>query len=398
MKDYNFYKQYSVEQWLDDRDFVLWLKSPNNPDYKVFTELMNNDTEIAEKMNKGAQILSEITIKEPTLGEEAVSQMWNTIQAKTKKHFSLPVWFRNFSVAASLLVLLSISLFWFLSKTENVSYTEFAQQVSVDTIENITFKLNNKPAITLSNRSEIVFSESNKILVRTAKGDEISMEEINLSNDELGWLAVPNGKRPSIVFADGSRVTVRPGSKIVFPSAFANDRREIFIEGEAFLEVAKNKLKPFIVKTAEMEVEVLGTSFDVQAYSHKNIQSVVLVTGRVKVSTTENRATEITPNQKFALNRNTNTEVVNQVDVNNYVSWKDGILNFESEKLSNVLNELSNYYGVRFNYDSSKLNEITLSGKLNLNDNIEDVMMVLATTANIDFETMKTEIKINVKP
>lgn len=398
MRDYNFYKEYSIEQWLDDRDFILWLKNPESEKYLVFEDLKNKNAEVAEKMNKAAELLSEMVITEPMLSEDAISKMWNNIHSQTKKHIILPVWVRKFSVAASFLLLLSISLVWLFSQKENVSYAELADIVSVDTIENITFKLNNEPAITLSNKSEIVFSESNKILVRTAKGEEMSVENIDLSKEDLGWLAVPKGKRASVVFSDGSRVMLRPGTKIVFPAVFANNKREIYVQGEAFLEVAKNKLKPFVVKTNKMDVEVLGTSFDVQAYPDKNIQSVVLVTGRVQVRTTDDRATEITPNQKFALNKMTNTETVHQVDVNEYISWKDGILNFESEKLPNVLNELSNYYGVNFNYESSKLNEITLSGKLNLNDNIEDVMKVLATTANINFKTMKTEIKIDVKP
>ena len=279
-----------------------------------------------------------------------------------------------------------------------VSYNDLSENISLDSIKNVTLKIGDNSEILLSNKAEVMITDDNRIIVRTAKGEEMSMSGVEFSDKKMGWLAVPKGKRASVSFADGSKATLRPGSKIVFPSEFGKINREIFVEGEVFMEVTKNKLKPFIVKTDKMDVEVLGTSFDVQAYPSQNTQSVILVTGLVNVKTTSNRVTQITPNQKFTLNASSNTEIVKQVKVYDYISWKEDILSFESEKLSVVLKALSNYYGITFNYNAEQLNQITLSGKLNLNDNIEDVMLVLTATANIKYETINTNIiKIDVK-
>jgi ferric-dicitrate binding protein FerR (iron transport regulator) len=124
-----------------------------------------------------------------------------------------------------------------------------------------------------------------------------------LSEKHFGQLIVPTGKRASMIFADGSRVTVRPGSKVIFPTMFAQNEREIYVQGEAFLEVSKNKKRPFIVKTELMDVEVLGTSFDVSAYPGENEQSVVLVTGSVKVRSASSDETKIVPNQRYSFDK-----------------------------------------------------------------------------------------------
>lgn len=89
---------------------------------------------------------------------------------------------------------------------------------------------------------------------------------------------------------------------------------------------------------------------------------------------------------------------VNEVNVFPYISWKDGILSFNSENLGNVLNELSNYYGVEFEYKPNVLDEIHITGKLDLNNDVDNALKVIATISPIDYKHMKKSIKIDVKP
>lgn len=400
MNEYIQYLDYSIEQWVEDADFIKWLKEPTNEKYAVFTRLRRLEPAVAANMEAAAQILFDIIVDEPALSDQEVTKIWDEIQLHTtmKNKLQLKRWTWVVSAAASVLVLFSISLYWYSGLVNTPSLIEYSNSISLDTIQKITLKIGQKPAMMLSNKAEVSFKANNSIVIRTASGDELSLNNIELSEKELAWLVVPRGSRASVVFADGSRAIVRPGTKIVFPTAFADTKREIFVEGEAFLEVSKNKSKPFMVKTNQMEVEVLGTSFDVQAYPTQNIQSVVLVTGSVKVRTIENRATQISPNQKFIYRKESHTELVKEVDVYDYISWKDGVLSFESEKLTTVLAKLSSYYPVDFKYNPAAIEQINLSGKLNLNDNIEDVMHVLSSVANIKHETINTNIiKIEVK-
>lgn len=400
MKDYKDYLQYTVLQWLDDPDFLKWLKEPNSELNVVFTRLKKMEPEVAERMDEAQNLLFDMITVEPSLSADAVEKIWNNVQNATRKHKRVPfakqLW--RISAAAAVLLVVGISVLLFNRPVAELSYNDLSDRIILDSLQNITLKLGEHAEYSLSNKSEIIIGADNKIVVRTAKGDEISISGAELTKQQVGWLAVPKGKKASVRFADGSKATLRPGSKIVFPSEFSATERNVFVEGEAFLEVTKNKQKPFRVQTSKMEVEVLGTSFDVQAYPTQSQQSVILVTGLVNVRTTKDRTTQIIPNQKFTLNGKTNVENVNQVNVNDYISWKDDLLLFESEKLSTILNKLSSYYGVTFQYNATVLNQISLSGKLNLDDNIEDVMLVLAATANVKHETINTNIiKIDVK-
>lgn len=399
MKNYTHYLDYTVEQWVEDPDFLKWLKEPNSDYYSVFSRLKKMEPDVAQKMDEAQNLLFEMIAVEPSLSKDTVEKIWKGVQRETRKSKqisrTMQIW--RVSVAATVLLVLGFTVLMH-NVNSGVSYNDLSENISLDSIKNVTLKIGDNSEILLSNKAEVMITDDNRIIVRTAKGEEMSMSGVEFSDKKMGWLAVPKGKRASVSFADGSKATLRPGSKIVFPSEFGKINREIFVEGEVFMEVTKNKLKPFIVKTDKMDVEVLGTSFDVQAYPSQNTQSVILVTGLVNVKTTSNRVTQITPNQKFTLDASSNTEIVKQVKVYDYISWKEDILSFESEKLSVVLKALSNYYGITFNYNAEQLNQITLSGKLNLNDNIEDVMLVLTATANIKYETINTNIiKIDVK-
>lgn len=268
MNEYIQYLDYSIEQWVEDADFIKWLKEPTNEKYAVFTRLRRLEPAVAANMEAAAQILFDIIVDEPALSDQEVTKIWDEIQLHTtmKNKLQLKRWTWVVSAAASVLVLLSISLYWYSGLVNTPSLIEYSNSISLDTIQKITLKIGQKPAMMLSNKAEVSFKANNSIVIRTASGDELSLNNIELSEKELAWLVVPRGSRASVVFADGSRAIVRPGTKIVFPTAFADTKREIFVEGEAFLEVSKNKSKPFMVKTNQMEVEVLGTSFDVQAY------------------------------------------------------------------------------------------------------------------------------------
>ena len=140
------------------------------------------------------------------------------------------------------------------------------------------------------------------------------------------------------------------------------------------------------------------TSFDVNSYPKNKTNSVVLVTGRVKAGPDNSSEVEITPNQMYSYNKQNNTSKVDQVDVYNYISWKDGILSFNSESLTTVLGQLGNYFGVDFDYDTIKLRDIRITGKLDLNHDLDSALKVLAEISNTKFNTMNAKIKVDVKP
>lgn len=401
MKDLSYYENYTVEDWVDDTDFARWLQTADTDDScRLFTELIQQNEEAAKKMKIAAEILNGLRFSEPELSITDVDSMWevitrNTIRSKT------PYSIRNHKiyygwVAVAILLIGFFSLYLWPSGT-NSKLKEVASVISVDSVEDITLFVDGKPRLSLSDKVEInLFDETMRL--KTYNGDKIEINNLRFSDREVASLVVPRGKKAGVVFADGTRMIIRSGTKISFPTAFADSHRNVFVEGEAFFEVSKNKHRPFIVSMPRMNVQVLGTSFDVQSYPDQQSTSVVLVTGRVKVGPTDENNVEITPGQMYSLHKEKNTAQVDRVDVYNYIGWKDGVLSFNSESLLTVLNQLSDYFGVDFEYDTIKLKDIRITGKLDLNKDLESTLKVLAEISNTRFSTMNAKIKIDVKP
>ena len=193
-----------------------------------------------------------------------------------------------------------------------------------------------------------------------------------------------------MILADGSKVWVNSGSTLKFPSTFKADKREIWVDGEIYIEVEKNKARPFYVNTSHMLINVVGTQFNVTAYDEDTDYSVVLVEGCVDVSIDKEKA-RLLPNQMLSVSMDRIS--VKKIDVNNYISWKEGYLQFTSEPLSNIL---SRYYDTPIDCDQN-IAQLKCNGKLVLFDNIEDVMKTIYNTIPIKYSHEADRILVQKK-
>ena len=152
--------------------------------------------------------------------------------------------------------------------------------------------------------SQIEYDAKGTVAVNSEKIADVSLNSANTSKrlSEFNQLIVPNGKRSTLILEDGTKLWVNAGSRIVYPVTFADKKREIYVNGEVFLEVTPDKKRPFIVKTKEIDVQVLGTSFNVMAYETDESSSVVLVTGAVQVDTKDDEDFRLEPNRMFSSN------------------------------------------------------------------------------------------------
>ena len=218
-------------------------------------------------------------------------------------------------------------------------------------------------------------------------------EEKNDGIQSFNQLIVPIGKRTSITFTDGSKIWVNSGSKVIYPAQFTTDSREIFIEGEIYLDIVHDEKRPFIVKTRKMEIRDLGTQFCVSAYNNDANSHVVLVKGKVEIETKGKRKNTLSPNQLFLYDNKKDKESVHQVNTQDYVAWKDGYYQFNHQKLDTVLEKLCKYYGIKIHWDE-KVGELTCSGKLDLKENPEKVLNALQNAAPIKVEQIDEQIHI----
>jgi ferric-dicitrate binding protein FerR (iron transport regulator) len=238
---------------------------------------------------------------------------------------------------------------------------------------------------------------NNETIKQTKSGDVFVGEKEKIKSTDIETkflqLVVPRGRRTSIKFSDGTVAWVNSGSKLVYPKSFTGKKREIFIEGEIYLEVTKDASKPFCVHSKKFDVVVLGTKFNINAYKEDTENSVVLVDGSVEVTTKSDFKQKLRPNQGlFFVNESVKME---DVDASSYISWKDGILKVNGESLGSIFNKLSRFYNVTINYDQSLALE-KYRGKLELNDSIEFVLDNLSFTSQFNYVKDENGIQIRM--
>ncbi|MDR1089955.1 MAG: FecR family protein, partial [Prevotella sp.] len=196
-------------------------------------------------------------------------------------------------------------------------------------------------------------------------------------------LIVPPGKRTVLNLPDGTKVWVNSDTRLIYPASFSHDMREIFVNGEIYIDVAKDEKRPFIVKTKDMEVRVLGTKFNITAYEEDDEKTVVLVSGSVQINTKNNNDSALLTPEQMYVNEKGQTHITT-VDTKTYTSWIDGIYFCKNLNLENILQRLSRYYGVEIACDPSVGKEI-FSGKLDLKENLDSIFDGIAFAIPISY-------------
>lgn len=400
----NFKKQEQLYiHLLNDELFLQWILFPSRELTEHWYHIMQNDSQKARTAENLKQIIRSIEVEEKGLSPEAKEAIWKNIQ--NSDHY---VWERKFKLssflkyAAVFLLLISVPICYYIfhrsQDSQEIDYQAVISETPVP--DNITDNV----LLVLGNNEKIEIKEKNVELIHDSKGrTHINSEVIENSHKEhaapeLNQLYVPYGKTTNIMLSDGSRVWVNSGSRIIYPSSFSGNKREIFIEGEAYLEVSRNEEKPFIVKTGILEVNVMGTSFNVSAYKNDAYQSVVLVSGKVSVKETNKKnGTEIKPNQEYMHLKDAGIYRLKEVDVLDHIGWKYGFIAFRNEPLSNVLRKVERYYNIPIEYKIRDTDQTSISGKLDLKENIEETFRTIAITAPIEYSVRDSVVIVEVK-
>ena len=227
----------------------------------------------------------------------------------------------------------------------------------------------------------------------TVNGKTVEQDVLAENNNDFCQLVVPKGRRAEITFADGTHLWANSNSKVVYPRAFSQDCREIFVKGEVYLDVAHDSEHPFIVRSRDFEIEVLGTSFNVMDYDNGTPAQVVLVSGKIELSNSDNETVVMNPGELVDINNSSLGQPKN-VDVTPYVSWKDNILIYNDKTLSEVFDRLNICYGKEF-VISPEVANIRVSGKLYLKDNVEAVLRTIAFSTPIIYEEREGQIYVS---
>ena len=205
-------------------------------------------------------------------------------------------------------------------------------------------------------------------------------------------ISTPNGGKYQVILPDGTKVMLNAATSITFPTAFRGDHRQVKLDGEAYFEVAENKNQPFIVSSGTHTVEVLGTHFNINAYSNEKAIKTTLLEGSVKVSV-GGRSALIVPGQQTLVERDNPLEVIKRnADLSKEMAWKNGIFSFEKDDLKSVMRQLSRWYDVNVVYSGDFPDE-EFFGEISRNSNLSEVAKILELN-NIHLEIAEKTIKV----
>jgi Fe2+-dicitrate sensor, membrane component len=243
----------------------------------------------------------------------------------------------------------------------------------------------NKAILTLADGSSIVLDEAgngklatqgNANVVKTDSGQLVYQVAKNQTTAiAYNTLSTPRGGQFQLILPDGSKVWLNAASSIRYPAAFAGKERRVDITGEVYFEVAKNARLPFIVSiNKETEIAVLGTHFNVNAYSDEASIKTTLLEGSVQIvnrqpSTGHQQSALLTPGQQAVLTPQTTgakhakLTVNDNTDIAQVMAWKNGIFNFHQASLQDVMRQLSRWYDIEIEYENG-IPDMKFGGKM----------------------------------
>ena len=210
--------------------------------------------------------------------------------------------------------------------------------------------------------------------------------QANNRTGENAWAEIkcPIGTRTEFQLPDGSSGFLNSNSELKYPVNFENGR-DVYLTGEAFFNVVKNKKSKFTVTTGKLKVEVLGTSFNIMGYKDQPNEEITLKTGKLKVLSKSNKQLSIlSPDQQFVLNKEQNQFQKRDVNTLNYTSWISGKLIIQNERFEDVAMKLSRWYNVDIEIEDQKLKDFKYYATFE-NEPLDEVLRLIAITAPIQY-------------
>ncbi|WP_075559550.1 FecR family protein [Parabacteroides timonensis] len=217
------------------------------------------------------------------------------------------------------------------------------------------------------------------------------------SNFTMQTITVPAGQRVNLDLPDGSNVWLNAGTKMQYPVPFIKGKREIILDGEAYFDVAHNEKCPFIIHTQVLDVEVLGTKFNLEAYSRKKVFEASLMQGRIKIRSPHNEKNSVilSPNYKSTLQKG--KLVVSKIDDYNVYRWKEGLYCFKSKPFIEIMTDLEKYYDLKIQMDKKEIEKVTLTGKFRISDGLDYALRVLQNDVPFTYQRDKENDVIYIK-
>jgi transmembrane sensor len=377
--DIERYKTFNAEDFILDENFVELVLGKMDPQYSL-QQLKEILPQKIGEIDLAVNIVKALQVTEYEHPVGRIAELWNSVIGMQTRQIRLQ--FFRYAAAAVLIIGIG-SAALYMSKRQS-EITEFASSLNVS-VEDAT--------LILADGKQIDISGNKAIVQYTEDGTSVSVNDTtNLVQENtptsFNQMIVPFGKRSSLELSDGTKIWLNSGSKLVYAPVFNGDTREVFLEGEAYFEVAKNADKPFYVRTDAFKIKVIGTKFNVKAYKDENMYHTVLAEGKISMKVNDqlfSKEVTLAPYEKSSFLRNSDSFQISKVDdVRKYTSWIHGYLEFDKENLTDVLKSISRYYNIPI--DIETINQLKIvSGKLDLKTEPDRILNGLARLSNTHF-------------
>ncbi|MBS7197385.1 MAG: DUF4974 domain-containing protein [Bacteroidales bacterium] len=355
-------------------------------DAELLRERLESDAEamrLFREIRETEKILKSVQAQEKIDLQKSWQRLDYSLIGQSRKRQRL-FWTIGSVVAASVALLLMFA-FPFVRQAEQPETLVSQVDITPGGVKAVLQYEDGKTIDLTSSSSRIVISDGLVLVNDSLKGLRFDQGELENRPMKYHTLTVPVGGEYHFTLADGTRVWVNSASEVRFPNCFSGERREIYVKGEVYLEVARDEKHPFIVYTGENEVRVLGTRFNLTAYPDEQKVITTLVEGSVEFRNDQS-SVRLKPGEQSVLNRATNKLEKQKVDVSIYTSWVSGTYEYERSPLSDITRQLSRWYDVQFIYESTEFSNHPFTGVVKRDQSLEEVLSIIEKTTNIRFK------------
>jgi transmembrane sensor len=210
-------------------------------------------------------------------------------------------------------------------------------------------------------------------------------------------ISTPRGGKYQLVLRDGTRVWLNNVSSLKYPTSFEGKRRIVELSGEAYFEVAKDATKPFLVKSRDGQVEVLGTSFNVMAYEDGKVMETTLVDGLVKVVSKQNNSAIVKPGQQALVRGNVEYPIVQPADLDEALAWMHDKLFFKACGIQAIMRQVSNWYDADIAFAGGDFSNIKFSGVVSRKESLENLLDIIKSEGRVEFAIEGRKITVKLK-
>lgn len=362
---------------LDDEEVTTWLKE------KDHVELLEEIAAIRQKLTEGESQIND---------EDEFRRLEENIYDQKSRRMTL-----RWSVAASIILLVGL----FVGRTINGVRDMHEEQLLT---KSVMQPGTSKAILMMANGEKVVLDQARKLDIQlnervrvASSGQGIVYEENGkgVVKEEYNKLVTPTGGEYFLTLSDGTRVFLNAASELKYPVEFVGGKRVVDLNGEAYFEVRKDSLRPFIVRVNGAEVTVLGTSFNVNTYGDDGQIYTTLVNGSVRILSEKNGQEEVlTPGMQGVMNIQTGQLTVREVDVESYVAWREGRFVFRTMTLDLIMRQLQRWYDFEVFYQNPELKEYEFRGVIKRDMDLDKVLSVIKVTTNVDFDVKGKVITI----